>query len=796
MTTIAASRSRMTMTAERVKALAPTRHDLVDAGFLGALTLLAMLTLETTFDNSLYLAAGALGLLLGMGVAHVANVLRQPILVLAALVLVVYFLIGGVVAVRDRTLVGVVPTSASVTGLSSLAVTGWKDLLTTLPPVDGAGQLIVLPYLLGLLAGTVGFTVARRTRSIAACLVVPLTALALMILLGTRAPSAAAVVGVGTAALSCTWVVARARRRLTGSFGGGAKVGQRARRLTGAALLVLAGAATVGLAPILTGAHARDRVVLRSYVEPPFDPTTYPSPMAGFRKYTEGVKLLWDQTLLTVQGLPADTRLRFATLDAYSGTAWAAGATANDPGRPDTYQRVGTAIEQPGLAGTATYSVSIEPAYAAVTDLNVWLPAAGPATRVEFTGGTAANHTTSFRYNLAASQGLVPDRLRAGDVVRISGGVLAPVDANFLAGSGVTADPTTFAFLAPQAAKWGGGEGSSWKQLTGVAGHLRSTGAYSDGTASGETQYLPGHGVGRLVKFVNGKQAVGNDEQYAATVALLANQLGVPARVVLGALVPVDGKVRGKDVHAWVEVYAADGTWHALPHTAFMPDRSKKPDQQEPDPIQDLNAQVVPPPAASRPPGSTDILANADAGAQGTTPEPPVSSFRLPQWALTALRLVGFPVGILVAFGSVVILAKWVRRRRRRRRGSATTRLAAGWQELVDRATDLGMTLPVETTRREQGRLLTGAGLAELADTADAGVFGPGEPTESDIAAYWHRVATARKQMGAAHPTRTRLRAAVSLRSFLARAATRTPRPRPSALKPSRRLRKAAPAPS
>ena len=71
MTPIAASRSRMTMTAERVKALAPTRHDLVDAGFLGALTLLAMLTLENTFDNSLYLAAGALGLLLGMGVAPV-----------------------------------------------------------------------------------------------------------------------------------------------------------------------------------------------------------------------------------------------------------------------------------------------------------------------------------------------------------------------------------------------------------------------------------------------------------------------------------------------------------------------------------------------------------------------------------------------------------------------------------------------------------------------------------------------------------------------------------------------------
>ena len=31
---------------------------------------------------------------------------------------------------------------------------------------------------------------------------------------------------------------------------------------------------------------------------------------------------------------------------------------------------------------------------------------------------------------------------------------------------------------------------------------------------------------------------VGNDEQYAALMALLANRIGVPARVVLGRVVP------------------------------------------------------------------------------------------------------------------------------------------------------------------------------------------------------------------------------------------------------------------
>ena len=45
-------------------------------------------------------------------------------------------------------------------------------------------------------------------------------------------------------------------------------------------------------------------------------------------------------------------------------------------------------------------------------------------------------------------------------------------------------------------------------------------------------------------EFVNDQQMVGNDEQYAAVMALLANEVGVPARVVLGAVGP-----RGRGRH-------------------------------------------------------------------------------------------------------------------------------------------------------------------------------------------------------------------------------------------------------
>ena len=79
-----------------------------------------------------------------------------------------------------------------------------------------------------------------------------------------------------------------------------------------------------------------------------------------------------------------------------------------------------------------------------------------------------------------------------------------------------------------------------------IADHLRIEGKYSDGVAAAEKIYHPGHNVQRLpAEFVNGPIMVGNDEQYAAVMALLANRIGVPARVVLGAVVPEGGRGQG-----------------------------------------------------------------------------------------------------------------------------------------------------------------------------------------------------------------------------------------------------------
>ena len=98
-----------------------------------------------------------------------------------------------------------------------------------------------------------------------------------------------------------------------------------------------------------------------------------------------------------------------------------------------------------------------------------------------------------------------------------------------------------------------------------------SEGRYSDGASPASSSTRPGHDLDGVVDgFLLARRPVGDDEQYAAAMAMLANRVGVPARVVVGACCRGDGKVRGEDVHAWVEVRVADGSWRTLPTKEFM----------------------------------------------------------------------------------------------------------------------------------------------------------------------------------------------------------------------------------
>ena len=57
----------------------------------------------------------------------------------------------------------------------------------------------------------------------------------------------------------------------------------------------------------------------------------------------------------------------------------------------------------------------------------------------------------------------------------------------------------------------------------------------------------------------------------AAAYALMIQDLGVPARVVVGVpSLPSGGEVEGSDVAAWVEVQANDRSWLTIPTNEFI----------------------------------------------------------------------------------------------------------------------------------------------------------------------------------------------------------------------------------
>ncbi len=746
----------------------------IDLAFALVLTLLALYGFRATYSGHHYLVVGGIAALLGLGAATLVTVLRWPVWTLAAVVPAVYYLFGAALVAPDDAVSRVLPGGAALGGLTSVLADGWKQLLTTLPPVAGAGRLLAIPYLIGLVAAALAAAVAQRSRSRFGPAVGPTLALVAVILLGTAQPAARLWQGIGFGCLVICW--AGVRRPGGRALSLRPRPGGPQRLLIGAAVLAVAGAGAAWLGPHLPGNDGQ-RVVLRNYVKPPFDVAQYASPLVGFRKYTKDAKQLYDQTLFTVKGLPADTPLRIATLDDYDGSVWGAtnGTVATGDGQPiDAFQRVGSRIGGDGAHGRAVdLSVRIAPAYAAASDANPWLPTAGTLRSVVFTGKDADGLEQSFRYNLATGTGAVARRLAAGDTYRLHTVVPNTKMPRDAAPYGTPAvDASVDGFVASRAAQWSAKASGVLAQVDAVARYMHDNGAYSDG-GPGEAQYLPGHSISRITNFLNLPQLVGDDEQYGATFALICNYLGVPARVELIADGVQGGVVRGKNIHTAVEVHVQSGRtarWVTIPRSQFMPEETKKPNKQPPQTLQDANAAIVPPPNPVHPPSTLDEPDRPDQNTQHLGKLRHPTHGVLAGWFGTVVTWVGLPLLVIALLCAAIVGTKWRRRVLRRNRGSVPNRFDAGWREIVDWARDLGAVVPKGRTRNEQAGALAerpaGARTPALAAAADAGVFGPGDPPPQAAADYWREVDEVRHAMARDAGRLGRLRAALNLRSL------------------------------
>ena len=299
-----------------------------------------------------------------------------------------------------------------------------------------------------------------------------------------------------------------------------------------------------------------------------------------------------------------------------------------------------------------------------------------------------------------------------------------------------------------------------------IADHLKTEGRYSDGVSGAEKIYHPGHNVKRLSdEFANAPIMVGNDEQYAAIMALLASNAGVPARVVMGAVVPEDGGDRGA---RRAGLGRAAGRRRVLAgaadrgvHEPRAPRRAAAAGEQE------MSGTVVPPPAPIPPPSTPPSRTTPSSRRARSTASDDEAGWQLPGWAgdpdLRRRAAAGRRdpvVALIVAQGATPSPAAPGRR--------VSARIVGGWHELVDHARDLGQPVPVGHgwTRREQSVVVASAEAPGLARQADSHVFGPTGPADTDAAAYWTAVDAERKAMSSTVSRRRRLRAAINLTTF------------------------------
>ncbi|MDQ2797905.1 MAG: transglutaminase domain-containing protein, partial [Actinomycetota bacterium] len=379
---------------------------LIDIAFVLALTGVALYGFRSTFSGHAYLVAGLVGAGIGVAVSSLVTIARRPVWLVAVLVVVAYFLFVGVLVFRAEATAGFLPNARVLHDAATVPADGWKQLLTTLPPVASGGRLVAIPYLLGLLAGGVGAGTAQRSSTRFAPALAPGLALAAVILLGTAEPAAQVWQGITFGCLVVGW--AAIRRPGASPLAVKVAPGGPQRLVIGLTILALAGAGAAMLQPHVSG-HDRHRVVLRDYVKPPFDIADYPSPLVGFRKYTKSANLLFDQTLFTVRGLRGATTVRLATLDAYDGSVWGAtnGTVQTGTGEPlDAFQRVGSRVDGPDAGRDDTASFSIKAPYAAASDINAWVPGIGALRSIAFHGARAHDHEEAFRYNLATGSGV------------------------------------------------------------------------------------------------------------------------------------------------------------------------------------------------------------------------------------------------------------------------------------------------------------------------------------------------------------------------------------------------------
>lgn len=717
-----------------------------DLAVLSVLSLLAVIGYQTSFGDADFLLAAVGGLIVGTGAAVAGTLLRLGVLTTVLLGLAGYFVLGTPFTMPAYGIAVVLPSLESLAGLAIGAVYGWADIVTIGTPVEAPYYVAAVPYVATWVVSLVGGMLVlrwlprRRTVLRAAVLLIGPVLLYLSgILLGTDQAYLAAVRGVAFAVIALVWLAWRRRGGVeTATPDRRADARLVGRRVRGSAIVV-AGAVAIGsLAGLAWAPVASDRFVLREEIVPPFDAREFASPLAGFRTYT---KDLVEEPLFTATGLEPGDVIRLATMDSYSGRLWnvAGPGAAADGG----YAIVGESLPEPELADLGS-ARDVEITVSGYDD--VWVPSVGYGSALRFTDADSASRAGDLRYNADAGTAVLTSGIDAGTSYEVASRVQREPDTDQLVDVPVARVELPQIenlpdVVAAKAEEYVGDAPSAIEQLRAIETGLKTNGFLSHGLASDSVASRAGHGADRLIELFTRSQMVGDEEQYAAAMALMARHLGYPARVVMGFAPEIaegadEVEVLGGDVTAWVEVPFEGVGWISFRPT---PDQVDVPQEQTPRPKSEPQPQVRQPPRNEA--VEDELLTTVEI--DDTEDDDRDRPFQLPGWVWVVAGVVGIP--LIAVFGPLLVVALAKRRRRDRRRRARPDHSAAGaWDELVDRYVELGFEPPARGTRLQVAadlrRQATQQGLAEpvatltpLAAAVDRDVFAGGE-VETEVA--------------------------------------------------------------
>lgn len=698
-------------------------------------------------------------------------------------------------------------------------VVGWKQVLTLQPPVQEYRATLV-PWFAAVLAATVVAAALAVRPGRRAALAVP--TMGLLAALGAAlvpvepgsawsagpldVPDARTTLpGLGLVAVSLLWLGVRARlaraRAIAAATAATGAVHPRRRGPRASAVSGLVGAAVAAVTLLVTLlvvpmlSSPADRLSARAAVDPVLAVQAAASPLDGYRAAFSTDVVDTELLRATVVGDRVD-RLRFAVLDQDDGQH----LTTSNAGAERRFVRV----PRSSAAG-AVSTVTVEVGSALH---GIWVPLPATAlTAPRFVGSRADQLAATYYASSWASAGIVTaadDHGKAG----LGKGVTYSVAAG-PATSATLGDPAGGSLLGEDThlrlAAWVKAQKlpRSAEGLTELVTRLRARGYLSHWVSADDAQgWLSGAGQGTSLTVVPARAghstartedlfaaltdqqtavgddagdaalvaAVGDDEQFAEAVALLARYEGYEARVVLGVRLRSDdpslstcrdGVCTASDLAAWVEVGGRSGDWVSVdvdPQTVNAPRPVTQGQQlpRNPTQVQRSDPQAVDPPDTGQ-----DSPASADDKA---TPHDAV-----PAWWWGALRVAGLSLAALLVVVAPVLtlpVAKLVRRRVRRRASVPEVAAVGAWAELADRCLDLGVPMAGGTRRAAAvgtGRPSTVA-LAELVDEA---VWASAPPGPGAAAASWHLVEEDLALLAREHSAWARTVAALRPRSLV-----------------------------